>query len=97
MDAITSLVVERAADADRDGLLPDRDVEEPRELAGAEALLDLLLEAPDEEHLAEERHDIPRGCRVPCAAFATSWSSYRTHSGRTTRAEAGPRDSNWRP
>ena len=34
--------------------LPDRDVEEPRELAGAEALLDLLFEAADEEHLAEE-------------------------------------------
>src|SRR4030095_5642166 len=29
-------------------------VEEAGQLAGAEALLDLLLEAPDEEHLAEE-------------------------------------------
>ena len=47
-------VLERAADADGDGLLADRDVEEARQLAGAEALLDLLLEAADQEHLAEE-------------------------------------------
>ena len=45
---------ERAADADRDRFLSDRDVEEPRELAGTEPLLDLLLEAPDQEHLPEE-------------------------------------------
>ena len=37
-----------------DGLLADRDVQEARELAGAEALLDLLLEAPDQQHLAQE-------------------------------------------
>ena len=48
------VVLERAADADRDRLLADRDVEEAGQLAGAEALLDLLLEAADEEHLAEE-------------------------------------------
>src|SRR5882724_7304337 len=47
-------VGKRAADADSDRLLPDRDVQEPRQLAGAEALLDLLLEAPDQEHLPEE-------------------------------------------
>ena len=47
-------LLHRLADADRDGLLADRDVQEARELAGAEALLDLLLEAPDEEHLAQE-------------------------------------------
>src|SRR5205085_1245273 len=46
-------LVERAADADRDRLLPDRDVQEARQLTGAEPLLDLLLEAADEEHLAE--------------------------------------------
>ena len=39
---------------DGDGLLADRDVQEARQLAGAEPLLDLLLEAPDEQHLAEE-------------------------------------------
>jgi len=47
-------VVQRLADADRDRLLADRDVQEARQLAGAEALLDLLLEAPDQEHLAQE-------------------------------------------
>ena len=48
------LARERGADPGRDRLLPDRDVQEPGQLAGAEALLDLLLEAPDQEHLAEE-------------------------------------------
>ena len=47
-------VLHRLADADRDRLLADRDVQEARQLAGAEPLLDLLLEAPDEEHLAQE-------------------------------------------
>jgi hypothetical protein len=37
-----------------DRLLTDRDVQEAGQLAGAEALLDLLLEAPDQQHLAEE-------------------------------------------
>src|SRR4029079_14589722 len=47
-------VGKRAADADSDRLLPDRDVEEPRQLAGAESLLDLLLEAPEQQHLPEK-------------------------------------------
>jgi hypothetical protein len=47
-------LVQRLADADGDRLLPDRDVQEPGQLACAEALLDLLLETPDEEHLAQE-------------------------------------------
>ena len=47
-------LLERAADADGDGLLADRDVEEAGQLARAETLLDLLLEAADEQHLAEE-------------------------------------------
>ena len=47
-------VVHRLADADRDRLLADRHVQEPGQLAGAEPLLDLLLEAPDQEHLAQE-------------------------------------------
>ena len=47
-------VLHRLADADRDRLLADRDVEEAGQLAGAEALLDLLLDVPDQEHLAEE-------------------------------------------
>ncbi len=54
MDAITSSSVEGGADSDRDGLLADRDVQEARELARAEALLDLLLEATDQQHLAQE-------------------------------------------
>ena len=41
------VVAERLADADGDRFLSDRDVEEARQLAGAEALLDLLLEASD--------------------------------------------------
>ena len=47
-------VVHRLADADRDRLLADRDVQEAGQLAGAELLLDLLLEAPDQQHLAQE-------------------------------------------
>src|SRR5437879_889030 len=45
--------LERAANAHRHRLLADRDVQEPRQLARAEPLLDLLLEAPDQEHLAQ--------------------------------------------
>src|SRR5205823_8930378 len=48
-------VVERLANADRHRLLADRDVQEAGQLAGAETLLDLLLEAPDQEHLAQKR------------------------------------------
>ena len=47
-------VLHRLADADRDRFLADRHVQEPRQLAGAETLLDLLLEAPDQEHLAQK-------------------------------------------
>ena len=47
-------VLERAADADGARLLADRDVEEAGQLAGAEALLDLLLEAADEQHLPQD-------------------------------------------
>ena len=47
-------VLHRAADADADGLLADRDVQEAGQLAGAEPLLDLLLEAADEQHVAQE-------------------------------------------
>ena len=46
--------LERGADARGDRLLADADVQEARQLAGAEALLDLLLEAADQQHLAEE-------------------------------------------
>jgi hypothetical protein len=47
-------VRERAADADGDRLLADRDMQKPRQLAGPEALLDLFLEASDQKHLPEE-------------------------------------------
>ena len=47
-------VLHRRADADLGRLLADRDVQEPGKIAGAEALLDLLLETPDQEHLAQE-------------------------------------------
>ena len=42
------------ADADIDGFLADRDVQESRQVAGAEPLLHALFEAPDEQHLAQE-------------------------------------------
>ena len=45
---------QRRADARGDGLLADADVQEAGELARPEALLDLLLEAPDQQHLPEE-------------------------------------------
>ena len=51
-------VLERTADADRDRLLADAGVQETGELAGAEALLDLLLEAPDQQHLREELDEL---------------------------------------
>ena len=44
----------RLADADIDGLLADRDVQEARQVAGAEALLHPFLEPADEQHLAQE-------------------------------------------
>ena len=47
-------VFERATDADRDRLLADAGVQEPRELACAEAFGHLLLEAPNQQHLGEE-------------------------------------------
>src|ERR671919_2957166 len=48
------LALEGGADARGDRLLADRDVQEPRKLARPKALLDLLLEAADQEHLAGE-------------------------------------------
>ena len=54
VDAITSSGSSAAHTPRRHGLLPDRDMEKARQLAGAEALLDLLLESADHEHLAEE-------------------------------------------
>ena len=47
-------VLHRATDADADRLLADRDVQEPGQLARAEPLLHLLLEAADQQHVAEE-------------------------------------------
>ena len=58
------LARERGADARRRCLLADRDVQEPGQLAGAEAILDLLLEPADEQHLAEEAaQDLLRDAR----------------------------------
>ena len=51
-------VLERAADADGARLLADRHVQEARQLAGAEALLHLLLEPADEQHLAQDVGEI---------------------------------------
>ena len=54
-------VLECAADADRARLLADRDVEEAGQVAGAEALLDLLLEAADEQHLPQHVVEVALG------------------------------------
>ena len=54
VDAMTSPSSSARQTPDRAASWPDRDVEEPGELSRAEPLLDLLLEAPDEQHLAEE-------------------------------------------
>ncbi len=56
---------ERAADADGDRLLPDCDVEEAGEIAGAKSLLDLFLEPSDEEHLAEKVDEPLSGEHLP--------------------------------
>jgi len=47
-------VCHRPADADGDGLLADRDVQESGQLARTEAFLDALLEPADEEHVVQE-------------------------------------------
>src|SRR6478672_3764456 len=47
-------VGQSAANTDGDRLLADCDVQKPRQLAGAEAFLNLLLEASDQEHLPEK-------------------------------------------
>jgi hypothetical protein len=48
------VLLERTTDPHRDGFLADRDMQEARQLARAETLLHLLLEAADEQHLAQE-------------------------------------------
>ncbi len=47
-------LLHRFAHTDRDGLLADRDVQEAGEVAGAEPLLDPLLETADQQHAAQE-------------------------------------------
>jgi hypothetical protein len=47
-------LLERSANADGAGFLANRDVQKPGQLARAKTLFDLLLEASNEEHLAEE-------------------------------------------
>ena len=58
-------VLESAADADGARLLADRDVQEARQLARAEPLLHLLLEAADEQHLAEHVREVALRERRP--------------------------------
>jgi hypothetical protein len=52
---------ERAANPDRDRFLADGGVQEAGELAGTEALGHLLLEAPDQQHLAKEGDQLLTG------------------------------------
>ena len=65
--------LERGADAGGDRLLADRDVQEAGQLAGAEALLHLLLEAADEQHLAEQLAQtlVRERARRRAASFST--------------------------
>ena len=59
----------RSADTGRDRLLADADVQEARELTGAETLLHLLLEAADQQHLAEELAEALVGQSALLAGF----------------------------
>ena len=54
-------VCECSTDADRDRLLPDRHVQEAGEITCPEALLDLLLEPPDQQHLPQEAQKLLAG------------------------------------
>jgi hypothetical protein len=58
-------VLEGPADADRNSLLADRDVQEARQLSSTESFLDLLLEATDEQHLPKELLQAFRGHCLP--------------------------------
>ena len=67
-------LLHRLADADGDGLLADIDVQEARKIAGAEALLHLLLEAADQQHLAQE---LVQRLVVERSAFSRPWPKLR--------------------
>ena len=71
------VVLHRGADADRDRLLADRDVQEAGQVAGAEPLLHLLLEPADEEHGVEE---VAQRVLVDLSALLE-----RGHSARSVR------------
>src|SRR5215471_15161228 len=60
-------LLERGAYPRRDRLLADRDVEESGKLSRAESVLHLLLEAADDEHLAEQLAQ-PRVGEARCLA-----------------------------
>ena len=91
-------VLERAAHADGARLLADRDVEEAGQLARAEALLHLLLEAADEQHLAQDvgqlvlraaspssLRPLPRRAVYGCSRWHSSTSGTRSSSGLDPR------------
>jgi len=59
------VLLERLAHTHRDGLLADRNVEESGQLTGSEALLHLLLETADEQHLPEELLQASTGRNLP--------------------------------
>ena len=65
VDAITSSRRSAAQTPVAVASCADRDVQEPGQLAGAEAVLDLLLEPADEQHLAEEPAQHFPGDRLP--------------------------------
>ena len=79
-------VLHRGADTDLGRLLADRDMQEAGQLAGAEALLDLLLETPDQQHLAQEVAEPILGQGAPLfdlrhgseCTFCARWHSQRT-------------------
>ena len=90
-------LLQRAANPNGNCLLTDRHVEEPGQLARAEALLDLLLEAPNEQHLAEElpqqlgRAPFLSTLATGASVVATKIGACRSRSSTESSSRACPR------
>src|SRR4051812_2091801 len=92
------LVAKRAADTDRDRLLADTHVQETGELARAEALLDFLLETPDQKHLREELdQSLARQARLRRDGVRTGRGAchQRSLGGSAIDASASPEGFGW--
>ena len=74
VDEITSSGSSAAHTPRGDRFLADGDVEEAGQLTGAEALLDLLLEPPDQQHLAEQlAQAVARRAAVAARSCPATW------------------------